>query len=167
MSKREHVLNDGRAVIVLPPAAFNEVAPNLFVGRRPVPGSRFDVDTIVLAAMEYQLPASLFPGVEVLHVPLDDAPRQPMRPEEIEGAIFTGQRVARRLRMGKRVLSTCAMGLNRSSLVAALAMSEVYGMGADEIVERIRQARGEWALSNPHFVQLLRVAIDERRDRAA
>ena len=154
-------------MIDLPPAAFNEVARNLFVGRRPIPGPRSDVDTIVLTAMEYQLPASLFPGIEVLHVPLDDDPQRPMRPEEIEGAIFTGQRVARRLRMGKRVLSTCAMGLNRSSLVAALAMSDAYGMGLDEIVERIRNARGAWALSNPHFVQLLRVVIDERRDRVA
>ena len=42
-----------------------------------------------------------------------------------------------------------------------------YGMGLDEIVERIRNARGAWALSNPHFVQLLRVVIDERRDRVA
>jgi protein-tyrosine phosphatase len=154
-------------VIDLPSDASNEVAPNLFVGRRPVPGSRTDVDTIVLTAMEYQLPASSFPGVEVLHVPLDDDPRRPMRAEEIEGAIVTGQRVARRLRMGKRVLSTCAMGLNRSALVAGLAMSAAYGMGADEIVERIRRARGAWALSNPHFVQLLRVVIDERRDHAA
>lgn len=148
--------------ISLPTAAQDEVAPGLFVGSRPIPGPRLDVDTIVLTAMEHQPTGDLFPGVEVLHVPLDDDPTRPMHAAEIEGAICMGQRVARRLRAGKRVLSTCAMGLNRSALVAGLAMSEAYGMGADEIIGRIRGARGAWSLSNPHFEKLLRVVVDER-----
>lgn len=118
---------------------------------------------IVLAAMEYQPPANQFSGAEVIHAPLDDDPTRPMREDEIVTAVNAAQRVARRLRAGRRVLSSCAMGLNRSSLIAALAMSDVYGMTADEIITRVRRARGAWALSNPNFERLLRVVIDARR----
>ena len=141
----------------------NEVAPGLFVGSKPAPGRHGCVDAIVLAAMEYQPPADLFPGAEVLHAPLDDDPSRQMREDEIALAAKAAGRVARRLRAGRRVLVTCAMGLNRSALIAALAMHDVFGMGADEIVIRLRRARGVWALSNPNFERLLRAVIDVRR----
>jgi hypothetical protein len=39
-------------------------------------------------------------------------------------------------------------------------MHDVYGgMSADEIVTRVRRARGRWALSNPNFEKLLRVVV--------
>jgi protein-tyrosine phosphatase len=110
--------------------------------------------------MEYQPAAEKFPGVEVLHAPLDDDPTRQMREDEIAIATRAAGRVARRLRAGRRVLVTCAMGLNRSALVAALAMHDVFGMSADEIVARLRRARGSWALSNPNFERLVRVVID-------
>jgi protein-tyrosine phosphatase len=141
----------------------SEVVSGLLVGSKPAPGRYDDVDVIVLTAMEYQPPAGLFPGTEVIHVPLDDAPNRPMRQDEIADATRAASRVARRLRTGRRVLVTCAMGLNRSALVAALAMHEVYGMGADEIIGRLRRARGAWALFNPNFEKLLRAVIEVRR----
>jgi protein-tyrosine phosphatase len=143
----------------------SEVVPGLFVGSKPPPGKHQGVDAIVLAAMEYQPPAHLFPGVEVIHAPLDDAPGRHMREDEIATAAKAAKRVARLLRSGRRVLSTCQMGLNRSSLVAALAMHDVYGMSADEIVSKLRRARGTWALSNPNFEKLLRVVIDVKKER--
>lgn len=142
----------------------SEVVPGLFVGSKPAPGRHEDVDVIVLAAEEYQPPADLFPGAEVIHAPFDDDPSRPIRQDEIVTATKAASRVASRLREGHRVLSSCAMGLNRSSLVAALAMHEVWGMGAEEIIERIRQARGEFALSNPNFERLLRTVIEVRRE---
>ena len=145
----------------------SEVLPGLFIGSKPAPGRHADVDLIVLAAEEYQPPAELFPGVEVIHAPLDDDPDRPMREDEIGTAIRTARRVARRLHVGRRVLASCAMGLNRSSLVAALAMHEVYGMSADEIIKLIRRARGPWALLNPSFEQLLRSFVDVRRSAVA
>lgn len=144
----------------------SEILPNLFVGSKPSPGRHEGIDTIILAAMEYQPPADLFPGTEVIHVPLDDAPDRPMREDEITAATKAAGRVARRLRAGRRVLATCQMGLNRSALVAALAMHEVYGMNADEIIARLRRARGAWSLSNPNFERLLRTVIDVRRGSA-
>jgi protein-tyrosine phosphatase len=140
----------------------NEVAPRLYVGSKPPPDRYDRFDVIVLAAKEYQPPDHWFPGSEVIHAPNDDDPRRPMEMAEIEMALKTAGRVARRLRAGRRVLVTCAMGLNRSSLIAALAMHEAYGMRADEILRRIRAARGAWAMSNPNFEKLLRATIDVR-----
>jgi protein-tyrosine phosphatase len=142
----------------------SEVVPGLYVGSKPPPGRHDGVDAIVLAAIEYQPPAHLFPGTEVIHAPLDDAPGRHMREDEIATAAKAAKRVARLLRSGRRVLSTCQLGLNRSSLVAALAMHDVYGMSADEIITRLRRARGMWALSNPNFEKLLRVAIDVKKE---
>lgn len=147
--------------------ARNEVAPGLFVGSKPAPGRHEGIDVIVLAAEEYQPPAELFPGAEVIHAPLDDDPSRPLREDEIATATKTASRVARRLRAGRRVLSSCAMGLNRSALIAALATHEIYGMSADEIIARMRKARGAWALSNPNFERLLRVVIEVQRDERA
>lgn len=142
----------------------SEVIPGLFVGSKPPPGQHHGVDVIVLAAMEYQPPAHMFPGTKVIHAPLDDAPNRNMREDEILIATQAAKRVAKLLRSGKRVLSTCQLGLNRSSLVAALAMHSAYGMEADEIVAAIRRARGSWALSNPNFEKLLRVAIAVKKE---
>lgn len=144
----------------------SEIAPGLFVGSKPAPG-RHDVDAIVLAAMEYQPPAELFPGTEVIYAPLDDAPGRSMYQTEIVTATKAADQVARLLRAGYRVLVTCQMGLNRSALIAAIAMHDVFGMGADEIIKRLRQARGSWSMSNPNFEKLLRVVVDVRRGRTA
>lgn len=140
----------------------SEVAPGLFIGSKPAHG-RHPYDVIVLAAEEYQPHATRFPGVCVIHVPLDDAPSRSMRPDEIACAVRAAEEVAGHLRAGRRVLTSCAMGLNRSSLIAAIAMHDVYGMRADEIIRRIRHARGGWALSNPNFEKLLRVVIDAKK----
>ena len=139
----------------------SEVAPGLFVGSKPSPG-RHDVDAIVLAAVEYQPPADLFPGTEVIHAPIDDAPHRPMHQAEIETALEAADRVAHLLRSGRRVLASCQMGLNRSALVAAIAMHDVFGMSVDQIIRRLRRARGAWSLSNPNFEKLLRVVADVR-----
>lgn len=143
----------------VPRGDVDELVPGLYIGSAPAHGQH-PVDVIVLAAEEYQPHASRFPGVELIRVPLDDAPSRQMRPDEIAGAVRTGEAVARHLRARRRVLVTCALGLNRSALIAAIAMHDVHGMEADEIIARIRRARGRWALSNPNFEKLLRAVID-------
>lgn len=147
------------------PRDANEVAPRLLVGSKLVPGPHEDIDVLVLAAAEYQPPASLFPGIEVIHAPLDDDPTRPMREDEVTLAISTAGIVSQHLREGRRVLSTCAMGWNRSALIAAIAMHRVFGMTASEIVSRLRRARGPWALSNPNFELLVRSLIEMQESR--
>ena len=131
------------------------VAPNLFIGSRPPPGRYRWLGVIALCAQEYQPPSYAFPGVAVLHVPLDDVPSRPMYDTEVALAISNARTVSRYLHTGQRVLVTCAMGLNRSALVAALAMQQAFGMSAEEVVGQIRETRSSLALSNPNFVRLI------------
>lgn len=64
-----------------------------------------------------------------------------------------------RLRAGKSCLSSCWMGLNRSSLVTALTLMKVTSMSPDEAVRHIRRLRnpqqGMSALCNPRFVEII------------
>jgi protein-tyrosine phosphatase len=106
-------------------------------------------DTVVLCAEELQdVP---LPGVEVIHAPLDDAkPTQ----EEVSIAWKAAKRVAKRVNANRRVLVTCAMGLNRSGLVTGFTLI-MLGFTAQQAIDVIRMARGQRALFNEHFVKLL------------
>ena len=132
------------------------VAPNLFVGSRPPPGRYRWLSAIVLCAREYQPPSYAFPGVTVVRVPLDDDPSTPMNNVEVALAISNARTVARYLSAGHRVLVTCHAGLNRSALIAALAMQLAFEMTADEAISQLRRARGAFALSNRNFERLVR-----------
>lgn len=143
----------------------HRVGPKLWIGSAPCEFAARDHDTlrhfdaVVLCAEEVQ---ELRLPVQVLHVPLDDARPSP---EEVRLAVQGGKTVHELRRRGRRVLVTCAQGVNRSSLVAAIALMH-GGMGAREAIGRIRANRrppiGMTPLSNPHFEQLLH-HLDRRR----
>lgn len=127
----------------------------LFVGARPPPGRYRWLAVIVLCAREFQPASRRYPGITVLRAPLDDVPGRSLRSDEIDLAISSARTVKRHLESGQRVLVTCAMGLNRSALIAALALRFVYKMGPDEAIGRLRAARGPEALGNPSFRRLI------------
>ena len=131
------------------------VLPGLFIGAQPSPGLYRWLHILVLAAAEYQPPAYAFQGVTLVRVPLLDEPDRLMTREEIAAAISGGRTIARYLMAGQRVLSTCISGLNRSSLLAGLAMRLAYDIDPHEVVKMIRAARGPWALFNPNFERLI------------
>jgi protein-tyrosine phosphatase len=133
----------------------DRVAAGLFVGSAPDPGHYRWIHVLVLCAQEYQPPREAYPGVAVVRVPLDDDPSRKMTKREISRAVSGGRTVARYLGSGHRVLVTCAQGWNRSGLVAGIAMLERWNMDPDEVVGRVRAARGDYALSNPRFVELI------------
>jgi protein-tyrosine phosphatase len=139
-----------------PPVDASRVAPNLWVGARPPPGHYRWLGVIVLAAKEWQPPSFAYPNVAVLHAPLDDDPARPMPEDQISTAIATARTVARYLQSKRRVMTTCHLGRNRSSLIAGLAMRIAYDTKPDEVISQIRAARGPFALRNPHFTRLLR-----------
>jgi len=135
------------------------IEPVLAQGSFPIPGTelRGIFDVLVLCAYELQFPASTYPGVTVLHVPLDDTDHP--TPQEIRLAIQAGENVAARLRAGARVLTTCAMGRNRSGLVTGIAL-ETLGVSAYDTTQLIQSKRKN-ALTNSAFVRIL-----ELHDRA-
>jgi protein-tyrosine phosphatase len=109
------------------------------------------IDVLVLCAEELQR----HPHPIVLRAPLDDA-----RPSNDEKriALRAAFRVNSLRRQGKRVLVTCAQGINRSGLVVALALV-LDGVSAADAVRIVRRRRqhpaGAQALSNQHFLRVI------------
>jgi len=138
----------------------SNVATRLWIGARPPADVDLpDIDVLVLCAEEIQPERMAFHG-RIIRCPLPDAA---LNTPQAARAVLAGQAVAEALATGQRVLVTCAMGINRSSLVAGLALARVTRMGWSEIVSLIRAHRHPLALSNPHFLHLLRqVARDGR-----
>lgn len=91
-----------------------------------------------------------------LWCPLDD--RDPPRKGDLERALAASGFVADQLADGKHVLVTCAMGLNRSALVAGLALRRL-GFSGETVVDHIRKARpviqGVAPLSNRSFLAMV------------
>ncbi len=137
----------------------SEVDRNLFVGAQP------DVDTsvedagfklLVLCAKEFQPRSAQMGfrgGCRVLHAPIDDARLTPLEVMTVKEA---ANDVARSVAAGQKTLVTCHMGLNRSALVAALAMLRLRpNLTAAQAVRVIRARRHKEALHNHHFVNLI------------
>lgn len=140
---------------------YDKVAPRLWVGSAPDPTKPYpEFDAIVLAAEEFQPTFENFKGT-VIRAPFDDTAYPTAKERKI--AIRAAREVAKRLRKGQRVLVTCVMGLNRSALVAGLALKMASKLTTEEIIARIRKARGPLALSNKAFERFLRGFSGQRR----
>lgn len=138
------------------PLDASRIAGALYQGSAPPIGLTVrdcGFDVLVLAAKEYQPDDTLFPGVRVLHAPLDDANVDAYTWSVASGA---ASRVARALRRGGRVLVTCHMGINRSGLIVALSLHELSRQQASPIIRHIRRAR-PGSLRNEEFVRALRM----------
>jgi len=131
-------------------------SPDLWVGGKPAVGQRLGAkwDTVVLCAKEYQPSAHLFPDVEVLHCPIDDA--EPTR-DELQRVRRCSMAIALRLKAGRRVLVTCQMGINRSAFVAAMSMKRLTGWPSEKIISTIRANR-QGTLTNEHFVGYIKAS---------
>jgi len=133
----------------------NAIIPQLWVGAEQKDGRGLSdhFQVFVLAAKEIQSGRN-YSGLEVWGVPLDDNGVGPTS-KEVELAVNAGLAVAERILLGQNVLVTCHLGLNRSSLIAALAM-RFLGWDSAATIRKIRAARGRHALSNPGFESLVR-----------
>lgn len=113
-------------------------------------------DTLVLCAMEIQHDGIEYPGLEVIRCPMDDD-YEHMSVGDMQRAMATAPRVARRIKAGRRVLVTCHHGRNRSGLISAMAMVIAYGdqgVTPSVAIGAVRSARN-LALTNPQFVNFL------------
>lgn len=140
----------------------HEIALGLWQGSFPPRGAtlaKLGFDTLVLAAEELQFPADSYPGVEVIGAPnRDDG--SPLTWNQLQTAVATAREVQKRLQDGKKVLVTCAAGVNRSGLVSALTLHFVYGWSGERCIQVVRERRKlsefRQALNNQFFVQALR-----------
>ncbi len=142
------------------PLDASNITRRLWVGGKPPFDRDLPFDLLVLCAQELQPEhVALQPPKFVLRVPLPDST---LTRHELRRALLGGQAVARALTQGQRVLVTCYAGLNRSALVASLGIGLVTRMKPDEIIELMRSRRSELALSNEHFVDVIRRFVGRR-----
>lgn len=140
----------------------------LFMGGKPPTGAAVrdhGFHVLVLCASEHQIPAVHFPGVEVLHIALKDDSSKPVSDTEWATIEHTAKRVMRRLRAGRRVLVTCAAGLNRSGVITAAALHYLTGHAGHRtaaVVSRRRVVHGTNALYNQAFVSALTQRLPAR-----
>jgi hypothetical protein len=87
---------------------------------------------------------------ELLHLVDDDE----LDDDEMTGVLALVAPVVETVRAGGRVLVRCQVGYNRSGLVVGLVLLEL-GYSASAAIRLIRQARGEFALFNVHFLLAL------------
>jgi protein-tyrosine phosphatase len=132
----------------------NEVHPGLWVGALPPEGyavRRAGFDAVVLCARQYQ--DGHYEGVHVLRCPLDDG-GVPLVPVQWDRAVDAARKVAGAVKRGARVLVTCQMGINRSALVAALALRMLTGWSGAVCRMTVQMGR-PGSLGNQGFVRQL------------
>jgi len=135
----------------------SKISSHLYQGAYPPTGTTLESNgftLLVLAAEEYQPSSNFFPGVQVVHAPLDDHPYQLSQAEWdaiVRSAKLAGDNVMR----GGRSLITCWEGRNRSGIITAVTLTLLTGWPADKAVARIRSRR-PGALTNESFVRQLR-----------
>lgn len=141
---------------------WSEIIPNLWMGghdwnsgdnrRGEVlsiePDNSFDVVVSLYARAGHGPPA----GTEHIYCPFED--------HELDAftghlAIRLAKIVADRLTAGKVVLTRCQAGLNRSGVIAGLAMVQL-GYTGDDAVQIIRAKRSPWALCNESYARFIR-----------
>lgn len=123
-----------------------------------------EFDVVMLCAEEHQPKWKSRPsdGKFVYHLPLDDDPFQPVPLDVgrviVQTAIAAGSyHVA-----GKRVITTCHQGHNRSGICTAIIMMHYYGVSPRDAINTIRRQRNDDCVGNPMFEQFLSNWLDYR-----
>lgn len=137
---------------------FDFITANVAQGSYPEPLNDIfhHVDVLVLCAEELQArTAKAPPGKLIVRLGYDDDFYRPIPAEA--GQIFHAhaKSLARHALAGRKVLVTCAMGLNRSGLMTALTLMHGYKMSAANAIKLIRGRRSPDCLSNPMFERWL------------
>jgi hypothetical protein len=139
--------------ISLDPA--NEIVPNLWVGRwdiRPAEAFASGFEVVVMLEDERRDEVRPPAGGVFLAWPIEDSAETLPDEETLQAVVGL---VGRSVRAGRPTLITCLGGLNRSGLVAAIALRRL-GRTADEALALVRAARGPYALGNELFEERLR-----------
>lgn len=114
------------------------------------PGHHFDVVMSMLEAPGYE------PDGDVEHhvYRIADADLDPEHHTHLD---YLGERIATDVRSGKKVLVRCQAGINRSALVAVLALQHLAPEApVQDAIDSIREARSPYVLFNKSFVAYLK-----------
>lgn len=129
--------------------------PRLCLGSAPPSGdavAREGFQILLLCAAELQTATPEdFPGVDLWHCGFEDAP---LSRETFAALESLAEAVVDEWSRGRSILITCALGLNRSALVAALAYRLLSGTTGAAAAQRVREVR-PGALFNPSFARYL------------
>lgn len=132
----------------------NQVVEKVRIGSAPPLGTelfRAGFTCLALCAEEIQPRGAAFPGITVVHAPMDDA----LLTREIADVAHEAADVLYRLwRREDQILVTCAAGRNRSGLVTALLVRRIYGCSGKSARELV-QSRRAGALTNGSFARYL------------
>lgn len=138
--------------------AFDWIVTNVAQGSYPaLRGEAFKhADVLVLCAEEHQAKGLKAPqGKHIVRLGFDDDIYRPIPPEV--GRIFHehARNLGKMALGGRKLMITCAMGLNRSGLITALTLMHGYRMRPSEAIKMIRARRSKDCLCNPMFEQWL------------
>lgn len=135
----------------------------LYQGAEPDDPKIVDVDDLVLCWEEGRGHWHRFEGqrYNALHFPFFDD-QQTIRAQDLPIIRAATDYVIGRLRLDKNVWVTCRMGLNRSGLIVACALHELFGWAGQRCIDYI-QRRREGALFNPAFRAFLKRLPDAGR----
>lgn len=138
----------------------NEILPNLWIGSEPyLPAEVYkDFDTIVFSAkgIDVRPYFKKFSDKKILQTALEDRLYLP------EGTFIKAEQmaywVADEVFAGRKVLVTCAAGLNRSGLITALALRLITGKSGVECVKEVQEKRFG-ALNNETFAKYVSMLL--------
>jgi hypothetical protein len=158
---------------------WSEIVPGLWVGGHvfispePDPGRDYLVrtSTAMLDEAGFQTVASLYwqnhstPSLDVRHLMLG-IPDARLDRAQRRSVDFLSYAVAKSVQEGRKTLVRCYAGMNRSGLVAALALIK---MGHDPltVVDLIRSKRSPNNLVNPEFVKIIEAQTVTPREASA
>lgn len=143
-------------MIIIDDLDANEIIPGLWIGSKPPKGEflyKNGYTHVVLCSTDYQLPVSDFPNVNVIHCPFEDNSNI-MSNNTMALVFVTAKLVAEAHKAGGKVLVTCYAGINRSALIAALAL-KTLGYSSFFAIESLRENRNKRCLENKTFERLV------------
>ncbi len=117
---------------------------------------------LVVVSDEQPSTSSFRAHPNVLHLQLADSAEEAWTWNQLADVLQLAALVARSVKDGRSAMVTCECGLNRSGLLAALALLKL-GHPAPEAIDLVRRCRGPLALTNRRFVELLETMWEHRK----
>lgn len=137
---------------------YHWIMPNLAQGSYPEPPTAVfkDFDILVLCAKELQSKSTKAPPNKALvRMPMVDDIYRPVTAADAQRYHTAARELAKAIMRGKKVLVTCAQGVNRSGLITSLIVMNMTTLKGRDVVKMIRQRRrvdgGAYPLMNPMF----------------